>query len=165
MSSWGLLTKDPHHVVELHDRDAAPATLTEAAGGVAFGAGRSYGDVPLNSGGTLWDTKRLDKFMSFDPDTGVLVCEAGLLLKDIQDVFIPRGWKVPVTPGTQLVTVGGAIANDVHGKNHHVQGTFGDHVLRLTLARTTGELIECGPDLEPQWFEATVGGMGLTGVI
>lgn len=165
MSSWGLLSRDPHHVVELSDRSAVPMTLRDAGRGIAHGAGRSYGDVPLNSGGTLWDTTRLDRFVSFDELTGVLVCEAGLLLKEIQDVFVPRGWKLPVTPGTQLVTVGGAIANDVHGKNHHVDGTFGDHVLRLTLARTDGELIECGPDARAEWFEATVGGMGLTGVI
>jgi FAD/FMN-containing dehydrogenase len=93
------------------------------------------------------------------------MCEAGVLLRDIQRLVIPRGWILPVTPGTQLVTVGGAIANDVHGKNHHVLGSFGDHVQRLTLIRTDGELIQCGPNEQPDWFAATVGGLGLTGVI
>ncbi len=127
--------------------------------------GRSYGDVCLNPGGTLWASTALDHFIAFDSSTGRLVCEAGVLLKDIQRLFIPRGWILPVTPGTQLVTVGGAIANDVHGKNHHVLGSFGDHVKSLTMARTDGEIIQCGPDQCAEWFRATVGGIGLTGVI
>lgn len=127
--------------------------------------GRSYGDVCLNPRGTLWATTSLDHFIAFDSSTGRLVCEAGVLLKDIQRLFIPRGWILPVTPGTQLVTVGGAIANDVHGKNHHVLGSFGDHVQSLTIARTDGEIIQCGPNQCAEWFRATVGGIGLTGVI
>jgi FAD/FMN-containing dehydrogenase len=107
----------------------------------------------------------LDRFISFDAANGRLVCEAGVLLGDIQRLVIPRGWILPVTPGTQFATVGGAIANDVHGKNHHVQGTFGEHVLQMALARTNGETIVCGPLDKPNWFAATVGGLGLTGVI
>jgi FAD/FMN-containing dehydrogenase len=127
--------------------------------------GRSYGDACLNPQGTLWLTTGLDHFIAFDDRTGRLVCEVGVLLRDIQRLAVPRGWILPVTPGTQLVTVGGAIANDVHGKNHHVLGAFGDHVQRLTLLRTDGETIQCGPDERPDWFAATVGGVGLTGVI
>jgi FAD/FMN-containing dehydrogenase len=127
--------------------------------------GRSYGDVCLNPEGTLWVTTGLDHFIAFDDSTGRLVCEAGALLRDIQRLVIPRGWILPVTPGTQLVTVGGAIANDVHGKNHHVLGSFGDHVQNLTLIRTDGEVIQCGPHEQADWFAATVGGLGLTGVI
>jgi FAD/FMN-containing dehydrogenase len=127
--------------------------------------GRSYGDACLNPGGTLWLTGGLDHFIAFNEDNGRLVCEAGVLLRDIQRLAVPRGWMLPVTPGTQLVTVGGAIANDVHGKNHHVLGSFGDHVLRLTLLRTNGETIECGPHERSDWFAATVGGVGLTGII
>ena len=96
---------------------------------------------------------------------GRLQCEAGVLLRDIQRLFIPRGWTLPVTPGTQFVTVGGAIANDVHGKSHHVHASFGNHVRQLRLLRTNGELIDCSPQQAPQWFAATVGGLGLTGVI
>jgi FAD/FMN-containing dehydrogenase len=133
--------------------------------GLAYGMGRSYGDVCLNGGGRLWDMRGLDHFIAFDADTGRLACEAGVLLRDIQRLVIPRGWMLPVVPGTQLITVGGAIANDVHGKNHHVQGTFGDHVRWLAMVRTDGERVVCGPDLRPDWFAATVGGLGLTGVI
>jgi len=127
--------------------------------------GRSYGDVCLNPDGVLWHTVGLDHFIEFDANTGRIICEAGVLLRDIQQLVIPRGWVLPVTPGTQLVTVGGAVANDVHGKNHHVLGTFGNHLLRIKMVRTTGEVIECGPQLLPDWFSATVGGLGLTGVI
>jgi FAD/FMN-containing dehydrogenase len=127
--------------------------------------GRSYGDVCLNPEHTLWVTTGLDHFITFDDSTGRIVCEAGVLLRDIQRLVIARGWILPVTPGTQLVTVGGAIANDVHGKNHHVLGSFGDHVQSLSLLRTDGQVIRCGPDEKSDWFTATVGGLGLTGVI
>jgi FAD/FMN-containing dehydrogenase len=133
--------------------------------GLAYGNGRSYGDECLNPGKTLWTMRGLDRFIEFDATRGVLECEAGVLLKEIIGVTLPRGWFLPVTPGTQFVTLGGAIANDVHGKNHHALGTFGEHIESLALLRTDGALIECGPSLRPQWFEATVGGLGLTGVI
>lgn len=166
VSSWGRLSADPHHVVGLSDpRKVREALACGGAPGVAHGMGRSYGDACLNPQGTLWLTTGLDHFIAFDDRTGRLVCEAGVLLCDIQRLAVPRGWILPVTPGTQLVTVGGAIANDVHGKNHHVLGAFGDHVQRLTLLRTDGETIQCGPDERPDWFAATVGSVGLTGVI
>lgn len=166
ISSWGRLSSEEHEIVALSDRNQIQATLTEATlTGLAHGMGRSYGDVCLNPKGTLWITTGLDHFIAFNERTGRLVCEAGVLLRDIQRLVIPRGWILPVTPGTQLVTVGGAIANDVHGKNHHVRGSFGDHVQSLTLIRTDGEVIQCGPNERVDWFAATVGGMGLTGVI
>ena len=115
--------------------------------------------------GLLWRTAGLDRLISFDEATGRLVCEAGVVLRDISRLMIPRGWNLPVVPGTQFVTVGGAIANDVHGKNHHVVGTFGEHVRRLKLVRTDGETIECGPDERADLFRATIGGLGLTGLI
>ena len=166
VSSWGRLSADPHHVIELADRDRVAAELVRASGpGIAHGLGKSYGDVSLNPRGILWSTRGLDRLIAFDAATGRLTCEAGVVLRDIQRLMMPRGWSVPVTPGTQLVTVGGAIANDVHGKNHHVVGTFGEHVRRLRLVRSDGESVECGPDLKPDLFAATVGGLGLTGVI
>jgi FAD/FMN-containing dehydrogenase len=125
--------------------------------------GRSYGDVCLNPGGTLWDLRSLDRFIAFDEQTGRLRCESGMLLREIQRFGVTRGWMLPVVPGTQYVTVGGAIANDVHGKNHHRYGCFGDHVIQLTLARTSGEVLNCRPG--DTMFAATVGGLGLTGVI
>ena len=109
--------------------------------------------------------QNLDRFISFNNKTGILRCEAGVLLRDIQRLVIPRGWILPVTPGTQLVTVGGAIANDVHGKNHHALGSFGDHLLQIRLVRSTGETIDCDRNQHHDWFTATIGGLGLTGVI
>lgn len=165
VSSWGRLNSCPHDVVMLNDPARVAEMLATHHPGIAHGMGRSYGDVCLNPEGVLWNTTRLDHFSQFDEVTGKLVCEAGVLLRDIQRLLIPRGWILPVTPGTQLVTVGGAIANDVHGKNHHVLGSFGDHVQRIRLVRTDGEVIECGPQLRHEWFAATVGGLGLTGII
>lgn len=165
VSSWGRLSAHPHQLTTLHDPAHVAATISSAKPGVAYGLGRSYGDVCLNPGGPLWQTTGLDHFISFDPTSGRLRCEAGVSLGEIQRLAIPQGWSLAVTPGTQFVTVGGAIANDVHGKSHHRTGAFGNHVLGLTLARTTGDVISCGPDLEPEWFAATVGGLGLTGVI
>lgn len=165
VSSWGRLSSDLHHAVALHEPRAIGQVLRDTQPGVAFGMGRSYGDACLNPGGTIWLTRGLDHLVAYDRASGVLVCEAGMLLRDIQQLAIADGWLLPVTPGTQLITVGGAIANDVHGKNHHRLGSFGDHVRRLWLARTDGEMIECGPDLAPNWFDATVGGIGLTGLI
>jgi FAD/FMN-containing dehydrogenase len=110
-------------------------------------------------------TDGLARFVSFDRRAGVLRCEAGMSLVDVLAFGVPQGWFLPVTPGTQYVTVGGAIANDVHGKNHHRAGSFGCHVRALELLRSDGMRIECGPDLNMEWFAATVGGLGLTGLI
>lgn len=165
VGSWGRLDHAEHNLVVLN-RHSLQADMTAARGpGLAHGLGRSYGDSCLNSGGTLWLTSGLDNFIAFDERTGRLTCEPGVPLRDIQKLAIPRGWSLPVTPGTELVTVGGAIANDVHGKNHHRAGTFGDHVRNMTLARTDGEILLCAPEEKTDWFSATVGGLGLTGVI
>jgi FAD/FMN-containing dehydrogenase len=130
-----------------------------------YGNGRSYGDVCLNDGGTLLSTRGLDRYIAFDGATGALECEAGVLLSDIMERFLPRGWFPAVSPGTGFVTVGGAIANDVHGKNHHCAGSFGHHVLGLELLRSDGQALRCSPESHPDWFRATVGGLGLTGLI
>ncbi len=164
-ASWGRLSALPHQVVALSDPRATKSVLAISAPGLPFGNGRSYGDACLNPEGVLWATRGLDHLIAFDPQTGVLMCEAGVLLRDIQALVAPSGWLLPVTPGTQMITVGGAIANDVHGKNHHVYGCFGDHVVQLNLLRTDGEEIVCGPELRADWFAATLGGIGLTGLI
>jgi FAD/FMN-containing dehydrogenase len=130
-----------------------------------YGNGRSYGDSCLNDGGALLRARQLDRFIAFDPATGILECEAGMLLAEVLDRVVPSGWFVPVTPGTRLVTLGGAIANDVHGKNHHGAGTFGRHVLDFDLLRSDRGLLHCSPTSEPELFAATVGGLGLTGLI
>jgi FAD/FMN-containing dehydrogenase len=170
VSSWGRLSALPHEVVELADRTGLAEEIRRSRPGIAYGLGRSYGDECLNPGGTLWRTAALDRLVRFDEATGRLVCEGGATLRDIQDVMVPQGWGLPVLPGTRFVTVGGAIANDVHGKNHHETGTFGDHVVSLNLIRSDGEEIVCGPagygpSGRPDWFAATLGGLGLTGVI
>lgn len=165
-SSWGRLTAHPHQIISLNDTTKIKDVFKNGPlQGVAYGMGRSYGDVCLNPNGTLWLTTGLDNFIHFDDNSGLLICEPGVLLRDIQRLAIPRGWILPVTPGTQMVTVGGAIANDVHGKNHHMLGSFGDHVREITLMRTDGEVIHCGQDKLSDWFAATIGGLGLTGVI
>jgi FAD/FMN-containing dehydrogenase len=166
MSSWGRLSRDGHHVVALHDRTRLAEDLRASTlPGLVYGNGRSYGDVCLNPNGTLWSARGLDKFIAFDASAGVVECEAGVLLKDLIDLALPHGWFPWVVPGTQFVTVGGAIANDVHGKAHHVAGSFGNHILSFELARTDGTLLQCSATEKADWFAATVGGLGLTGVI
>ncbi len=163
IGAWGRLGRHEHRLQALSDRVRVPAQLAAQQPGLAYGMGRSYGDVCLNPGGLLWNTTTLDRFIAFDEAQGLLRCEAGVLLRDIQRLCVPRGWMLPVVPGTQLVTVGGAIANDIHGKNHHCAGSFGDHLQAFTLARTDGSSTRCMPG-QPL-FAATVGGLGLTGVI
>src|SRR6266568_5402845 len=129
------------------------------------GLGRSYGDCCLDDGGTLLTTRALDRILSFDEATGVVRCEAGVTVGDLVRRFASRGWFPPVVPGTKHVTVGGAIANDVHGKNHHRRGSFGSHVRRLELLRSGGERLACSPEEHPELFSATVAGLGLTGLV
>ncbi|MFN3145658.1 MAG: FAD-dependent oxidoreductase [Paracoccaceae bacterium] len=149
---------------------AAPETEAEAAALVAAGPviargnGRAYGDSALGVPATL-STRRMNRMRAFDPATGVLESEAGVLLADIIDTFLPRGWFPAVTPGTKFVTLGGMIAADVHGKNHHRDGAMGETVLWLDLLCPDGRVVRCGPGQERALFEWTVGGMGLTGVI
>lgn len=163
-ASWGRYPDSrPAAVQRLAAR---PAMLPESdTPMLAYGNGRSYGDSCLNNDGLLIDMGGLDRFISFDPATGILECEAGVLLADILELVVPQGWFLPVTPGTQYVSVGGAIANDVHGKNHHVAGTFGRHVLALELLRSDGTGLTCTPEDNADWFAATVGGLGLTGLL
>jgi FAD/FMN-containing dehydrogenase len=130
-----------------------------------FGLGRSYGDSCLNDGGLLLDTKALDRLIAFDAGNGLLRCEAGVTLAAILALTVPKGWFLPVVPGTRWVSVGGAIANDIHGKNHHRAGTFGAHVVRLELLRSSGDRLVCSPEENAELFHATVGGLGLTGLI
>ena len=127
--------------------------------------GRSYGDSCLNADRSLIDCRRLDRILGFDESIGILRCESGVTFADIIRVFLPKGWFLPVTPGTQFVTVGGAIANDVHGKNHHRAGTFGANVRQFGLHRSDHGLVVCNPELNSDMFRATIGGLGLTGLI
>lgn len=143
----------------LRDTAEAPGTL------IARGGGRAYGDQALNGGGRVLLTERLDRLHSFDPDSGDLVCEAGVTFDDLLDAFLPRGWISPVCPGTAYATIGGAVANDVHGKNHDRVGSLGHWVKWLDLLTPDGRTRRIGPHAEPDLFVATVGGCGLTGII
>ncbi len=132
---------------------------------LAYGLGRSYGDAALLDGGRVVMTRRLDRMLEFDPESGWLRCEAGVSLEQIIHTFLPKGFFPPVVPGTQFVTVGGAIGCNIHGKNHHVDGCFGDHVRSMEILTGKGDIVECSRDVEPELFWATIGGMGLTGLI
>ncbi|WP_291667710.1 FAD-binding oxidoreductase [Bosea sp. (in: a-proteobacteria)] len=161
--SWGGLAAQGSEIVD------ATAWIEQGAASrgpvLAYGNGRSYGDSCLNSGGTLLDTRGLDQVLAFDRETGLLTCEAGLMLDRLLDIVVPAGWFPPVTPGTSFVTIGGALANDVHGKNHHRAGTFGSHVRAFELMRSDGRSLLCAPDINADLFAATIGGYGLTGLV
>jgi FAD/FMN-containing dehydrogenase len=170
--SWGGTIAGEHLVFQPRSVEEARAALTGAGPGsiLPYGCGRSYGDVALNPGGRLIDCRGLDRFIDFDRATGALTCEAGVRLADIlAAVCRPDpdggGWFLPVSPGTRFATIGGAIANDVHGKNHHREGCFGRHVLAVDLARSDGSVSACSPESQPGLFAATIGGLGLTGLI
>lgn len=166
--SWGRYPKVAHHYVHKPAwNDQVPEILRAAAPGslLPLGLGRSYGDSCLNAGRELIDCRRLNRILGFDEATGLLRCESGVSLSDILNVFLPKGWFLPVTPGTSLVTVGGAIANDVHGKNHHCAGTFGAHVRQIALHRSNDGLVVCNSEENSDMLRATIGGLGLTGVI
>ena len=164
--SWGRYPQTAQSAVVVHWRTLPlPIPRDSQRTFLPFGNGRSYGDVCLNSGGVLLDARGLDRFISFDSAEGVLRCESGVLLSEILALTVPRGWFPPVVPGTRFVTIGGAIANDIHGKNHHSAGTFGCHVRCLELLRSDGQRLRCSPSENPEWFRATVGGLGLTGLI
>lgn len=132
---------------------------------IARGLGGSYGDAALNKDGHVVLTERLDRFLEFDEQQGTLCVEAGIDLRKILDLIVPRGWFLPVTPGTSHVTLGGCIAADVHGKNHQRAGSIGQHVMSLTLITAQGEHVQCSPEIHSELFWATIGGMGLTGTI
>jgi len=162
-ASWGRVFSPNQRVYDMRDRtQALPGTDGSL---LAYGAGRSYGDSCLNDGNALLRARDLDRLIAFDADTGVLRCEAGILLAEIIDFALPRGYFLPVTPGTKFVTLGGAIANDVHGKNHHRDGSIGHHVPSFELLRSDGSRRVCSASADADLYRATIGGLGLTGLI
>lgn len=147
------------------EADVVEAIASAGARGVlARGLGRSYGDVAQDGGGVVLDMTALSR-CTLDPERGLLTAQAGASLDEILRVIVPRGFFVPVTPGTRFITVGGAIAADIHGKNHHREGSVGNHVHRMSLVTGDGNAVECGPQTSSEAFWSTVGGMGLTGVV
>ncbi len=164
--SWGRYPTVKHSEVQsVYWRSELPDLARFEQSLLPYAYGRSYGDSCLNEGGVSLDVSHLRRFISFDEDEGLLCCEAGVSLAEILELVVPRGWFIPVSPGTKFVSVGGAIANDVHGKNHHKAGTFGCHVTRFELLRSNGERLICTPHENTNLFQATIGGLGLTGVI
>jgi L-gulonolactone oxidase len=166
VQSWGRVGRRVHQVARPRSlEDVRRWNATEAQSRLPVGKLRSYSNVCLADGGHLVDMTGLDRFRSFDLETGILRAEAGTTIDAILKTFVPLGYFVPVTPGTRFVTLGGAVANDVHGKNHHRVGTFGRHARSLVLERSDEGTIEVSPDNRPELFRATVGGLGLTGII
>lgn len=163
VQSWGRYPRTSSVVME--PAWASELRIPAGKSVLAYGLGRSYGDACLNDGGVLLVTRHLDRFVALDEERGLLTCEAGVSLGQILQLIIPRGYFLPVVPGTKDVTVGGAIANDVHGKNHHCCGTFGTQVESFELLRSTGGCLTCSRQENSDLFAATVGGLGLTGVI
>ena len=161
LSGWGR-TFVPGREVRSED---LPGITRGAA--LSRGLGRSYGDASLPARGqsTVIGTTLADRILGFDDTTGMLRAEAGVCLGDLNRLLLPRGFVTPVTPGTKYVTLGGMVASDVHGKNHHVAGTFGRHVKSLVLRTGTGQVVRCSREQERELFLATLGGMGLTGHI
>lgn len=163
LSGWGRFPVIDCDAYVFETESAASALLNSSAHWIARGLGKSYGDSSLNQKVLL--TSRFDKLLDFDPGTGVVKCESGVTLSELIDVFLPRGWFLKVTPGTKLISVGGAIASDVHGKNHHVQGCFSSSVRTFRLLLPDGQIVNCGREQNRELFRATCGGMGLTGLI
>ncbi|CAN5688569.1 FAD-binding oxidoreductase [soil metagenome] len=169
LTGWGRTAATAATVatVDVHDRPALAATIAEAPprGAIARGLGRSYGDSAQNGGGVVLRLVNAPPDVHLDAGRAVMRAGAGVSLDDVLRHIVPRGFFVPVSPGTRFVTVGGAVASDIHGKNHHVDGTFGRHVLTITMMLADGSVVEVGPDRNAELFWATVGGMGLTGVM
>ncbi len=170
LTGWGRANSSAASVREVRAADLSTAIKDlPVRGGIARGLGRSYGDPAQNAGGHVLRLAPANEQVVIDDDAGTVTAGGGVGIDDLLALLVPRGWFVPVTPGTRFVTIGGAIASDIHGKNHHRDGSFGNHVVRLSLMVADGAVVELSPEPAPgndhELFWATVGGMGLTGVI
>jgi decaprenylphospho-beta-D-ribofuranose 2-oxidase len=169
LSGWGCYPTSSSAVArperQLEVVDALHRFNGGNSGVIARGAGLAYGDAALNAGGRVVLMTCLNRFLAFDRQKGHISCEAGVTLSEVLDVCVPEGWAPVVMPGTAKVTVAGCLACDVHGKNHHVVGSFSQHVVAATVVTTNGEMVTCSPDQNADLFWATAGGMGLTGII
>jgi len=167
--SWGRYPYHPQHPHSVFWADEVAPTLSHIVDihptSLPYGMGRSYGDSCLAASNQVIMTQGMDRILAVDWKKGLILAQAGLSFADIIQIALPRGWFLPVTPGTKYVSLGGAVANDVHGKNHHAMGTFGQHVLRVFLYRSDEGMLECSRQIRPDLFAATIGGLGLTGII
>jgi len=163
LMSWGMYPIIKSKILKFESQDELKDIIRDGSDLIPYGNGRSYGDSALSS--NIITTKGRDYFLNFDEESGLLHIEAGVLLSEILDSFVPRGWFLKVTPGTKLITIGGAIASDVHGKNHHVEGCFSESVKEFEIMVADGTIVNCSREMTPELFRATCGGMGLTGVI
>ncbi len=163
LMSWGMYPKVKNAVFKFDKEETLKAIINEHNELIPYGNGRSYGDSALST--NVINVKPKDYFINFYEKQGLLHVQAGVLLSEILEHFVPRGWFLKVTPGTKLITVGGAIASDVHGKNHHVEGCFSECVKEFQIMLADGEIVTCTQEHTPDLWRATCGGMGLTGVI
>ena len=163
LNSWGMYPQVENTVFKFSGEKKLESIIKENKNLIAYGNGRSYGDSALAK--KIINVKPYNYFLDFDVTKGLLHVQAGVLLSEILESFVPRGWFLKVTPGTKLITIGGAIASDVHGKNHHVEGCFSESVEMFTIMLSSGEVVTCSKEERPELFKATCGGMGLTGVI
>jgi len=163
LMSWGMYPKTKNNVFKFDKKKLLTKIILENNELIPYGNGRSYGDSALSS--NIIDVRPLDYFINFNEETGLLHVQAGALLSEILESFIPRGWFLKVTPGTKLITVGGAIASDIHGKNHHIEGCFSQCIKDFKIMLADGKVITCSKEATPKLFKATCGGQGLTGVI
>lgn len=163
LHSWGNYPKINNTVLPCKQQDDLSNIIKNSKSLIPCGNGRSYGDSALNK--TIVDIKPLNDFLNFDDNSGLLHIQAGVLLSEILEIYIPQGWFLKITPGTKFITVGGAIASDVHGKNHHIEGCFSQSIKDFRLMLADGSVITCSQDENKELFNATCGGMGLTGVI
>ena len=163
LANWNLYPWIITHKTSFNSEEKLKEKVIHDEHFIARGNGRSYGDASLGS--TIYNTLNYNKILKFDTDQGVIIAESGTLLSEILNVIIPSGWFLPVTPGTKYVTIGGAVAADVHGKNHHKEGCISDHIIYLDILTDDGNVYKCSRVQHPDLFFATCGGMGLTGVI
>ena len=163
LKSWGQHPKVKHKIYTFYKEQQLTTLLKENKEFITFGNGRSYGDSALNK--HIIHTNNFKHFISFNEKKGILHCQSGVLISDIIKTFVSKGWFLKITPGTKLITIGGAIASDVHGKNHHKDGSFRNFVEWIDLINSKGEIKRCSKNENSDLFEWTIGGMGLTGII
>ena len=163
-NSWNNLpsSNSKREYLEFNNTDSLLALDKKV---IPRGLGRSYGDVCISDNGKLILTNKLNSLLHFDINNGVIECESGVSINELLNLIVPKGWFLPVVPGTSYVTIGGAIANDIHGKNHHKLGSYGNSILSFDILRSNGEILNCSPSENKDLFSATIGGLGLTGLI